>query len=70
MSNDKPNPEHETPRAIAGAGGVAPDYAAMMADDLQTRAGGVAPNYAVAVEVTPPGNPVEGIEPPGATDPK
>jgi len=65
MSKDTPNPEHEIPRAIAGAGGVAPDYATMMGDDLQKRAGGVAPNYAVAV--TPP-DPVEVIEPPGATD--
>jgi hypothetical protein len=69
MSKDKPNPGRETPEAIVGAGGVAPDYAAMMADDLQTRAGGVAPNYAVSVEVTTV-EPVEVIEISDATEPK
>jgi len=69
MSKDEVSPDSETPRAIIGAGGVAPNYAAMAADDVETRAGGVAPNYAVSAEVTP-AEPVEVVKAPDPTDPK
>lgn len=69
MSKEDVPSRIEIPRAITGSGGVAPNYAAMTARDVETRAGGVAPNYAVSAEATPP-EPVEVIEAPGATDPK
>lgn len=69
MSKDKSTPESELPRAITGAGGVAPNYAVMTAGDVETRAGSVAPNYAVSAEVAPT-EPVQIVEAPEATDQK
>ena len=69
MSKDNVNPDGETPRAITGAGGVAPNYATMMAHDVETRAGSVAPNYAVSAEDAPT-DPVQIVEAPETTDPK
>ena len=69
MSKDNVNPESETPSAIAGSGGVAPNYAAMMAGDVETRAGSVAPNYAVSADVAPT-DPVQIVDAPETTDPK
>ncbi len=67
MSQDNVSEESELPRAITGAGGVAPNYAAMSAGDVATRAGSVAPNYAVSVE-TNPADPAPVVEASEASD--
>jgi hypothetical protein len=69
MSKDKSTPKSEMPRAITGAGGVAPDYAVMTAGDVETRAGSVAPNYAVAAEAAT-AEPAQVVESQEANEPK